>query len=65
MPPTHGSICRRRRSAAVALGQVSGPEAALRALDELGEVPRLRRHRPFHTARAITLSELGRAGEAE
>jgi RNA polymerase sigma-70 factor (ECF subfamily) len=50
---------------AIALGQVSGPEAALRALDELGEDTRLRRHRPFHTARAITLSELGRAGEAE
>ena len=52
-------------NAAIALGQVSGPEAGLRALDELADDPRLQRHRPFHTARAITLTDLGRPGEAE
>jgi RNA polymerase sigma-70 factor (ECF subfamily) len=52
-------------NAAIALGRVSGPEAGLRALDELADDPRLQRHRPFHTARAITLTDLGRPGEAE
>ncbi|MGO0604715.1 hypothetical protein [Brevibacterium linens] len=50
---------------AIALGQVSGPEAAMSSLDELADDPRLLRHRPFHIARAITLDELGRTGEAE
>ena len=50
---------------AIALGQVSGPEAAMMALDELADDPQLRRHRPFHIARAITLDELGRTTEAE
>ncbi|MGO1907807.1 MAG: RNA polymerase sigma factor [Brevibacterium linens] len=49
---------------AIALGQVSGPEAAMSALDELADDPRLLRHRPFHIARAITLDELGRTAEA-
>src|SRR5699024_1067789 len=52
-------------NAAIALGQGCGPEAGLRALDELADDPRLQRHRPFHTARAITLTDLGRPGEAE
>ncbi|WP_166971056.1 RNA polymerase sigma factor [Brevibacterium atlanticum] len=50
---------------AIALGQVSGPKAALRALDELAGDPQLLRYRPFHIARAITLDELGRPAEAE
>ncbi len=50
---------------AIALGQVSGPEAAMSALDELADDPRLLRLRLFHIARAITLDELGRTGEAE
>lgn len=50
---------------AIALGQVSGPEAAMSALDELAHDPQLLRYRPFHIARAITLDELGRTAEAE
>jgi RNA polymerase sigma-70 factor (ECF subfamily) len=52
-------------NSAIALGQVSGPEAALRALDELAAEPALQRHRPYHIARAITLDELGRRTEAQ
>ena len=50
---------------AFALGKVSGPEAAMSALDKLADNPQLLRHRPFHIARAITLDELGRTSEAE
>ncbi|WP_209325278.1 RNA polymerase sigma factor [Brevibacterium renqingii] len=50
---------------AIALGQAAGPEPALKALNELADEPQLLRHRPFHIARAITLSDLGRAAEAE
>ena len=50
---------------AIALGKVSGPEAAMSALDKLADDPQLLRHRPFHIARAITLDELGRTSEAE
>lgn len=50
---------------AIVLGQVSGPEAAMSALDELADDPQLLRYRPFHIARAITLDELGRTAEAE
>lgn len=50
---------------AIALGKVSGPEAAMGALDELADEPHLLRHRPYHIARAITLEELGRTAEAE
>ena len=50
---------------AIALGQVSGPEAAMSALDELADDPQLLRYRPFHIARAITFDELGRTAEAE
>jgi len=52
-------------NAAIALGRVSGPEAGLRELDVLADDSRLQRHRPFHIARAISLADLGRAGEAE
>ncbi|RAF04962.1 RNA polymerase sigma factor, partial [Burkholderia multivorans] len=50
---------------AVVRGRVDGPGAALTALDALASEPRLRRHRPFHIARAITLRELGRDADAE
>lgn len=50
---------------AVVRGKVDGPAAALTALDALTAEPQLRRHRPFHIARAITLRELGRRDEAE
>ena len=50
---------------AVVRGRVDGPAAALTALDALASEPRLRRHRPFHIARAITLRELGRDADAE
>ncbi|MGR6089272.1 RNA polymerase sigma factor [Brevibacterium sp. CSND-B09] len=50
---------------AIALGQVSGPEAAMSALDELADDPQLLRYRPFHIARAITFDGLGRTAEAE
>ncbi|WP_166825690.1 RNA polymerase sigma factor [Brevibacterium limosum] len=52
-------------NAAIALGRVSGPDAAMNALDELADEPQLLRHRPYHIARAITLGELGRTAEAE
>ncbi|MGO2036339.1 MAG: RNA polymerase sigma factor [Brevibacterium sp.] len=50
---------------AVVIGKVSGPEAGLAALEALAEDRWLLRHRPFHIARAITLEECGRPGEAE
>ena len=52
-------------NAAIALGKVSGPDAAMIALDELADEPQLLRHRPYHIARAITLDELGRTAEAQ
>src|SRR5699024_3633107 len=48
-----------------ALGQSAAPEVGLRALDELAHDPRLQTHGLFHTARAITSTDLGRPGEAE
>ncbi|UZD63413.1 hypothetical protein [Brevibacterium sp. JSBI002] len=50
---------------AIVLGQISSPEAAMSALDELADDPQLLRYRLFHIARAITLDELGRTAEAE
>ncbi|GAA1502097.1 RNA polymerase sigma factor [Brevibacterium permense] len=50
---------------AIVLGRVSGPEAAMSALDQLADDTKLLRYRPFHIARAITLDELGRTAEAE
>lgn len=50
---------------AIALGRISGPEAAMSALDQLADDTKLLRYRPFHIARAITLDELGRTAEAE
>lgn len=49
---------------AIVLGRVSGPEAAMSALDQLADDTKLLRCRPFHIARVITLDELGRTGEA-
>ena len=51
---------------AVALGRARGLEVGLRRLDELADEPALARFRPFHTARAVTLEQLGDpAGAAE
>ena len=50
---------------AVAAGKVKGPAAALAALDELSTNPHLRRYRPFHIARAISLRDSDQPGEAE
>ena len=51
---------------AVALGRARGPELGLRRLDELADDSALARFRPFHTARAVTLEQLGDpAGAAE
>lgn len=52
-----GPVVRLGR--AVALGRDRGPEVGLRRLDELAEDPALARFRPFHTARAVTLVQLG------
>ncbi|GAB2853083.1 RNA polymerase sigma factor [Actinocorallia aurea] len=49
---------------AVAVSMADGPEAGLALLDGLAADPRLRRHRPFHVARADLLNRLGRAPEA-
>lgn len=59
-----GPVVRLGR--AVALGRARGPEAGLRRLDELADDAALARFRPFHTARAVTLEQLGDpAGAAE
>lgn len=50
---------------AVARGKAKGPEAGLTALEDLAADSGLERYRPFHIARAITLSELGMAKHAE
>ena len=52
-----GPVVRLGR--AVALGRARGPEVGLRQLDELAGDPALARFRPFHTARAVTLEQLG------
>ncbi|MBM7368479.1 RNA polymerase sigma factor [Gordonia hydrophobica] len=44
---------------AVAVGRARGPEHGLRMLDDLRDDRSLRRYRPYHVARAITLVELG------
>lgn len=51
-------------NAAIALGRVHGPAAAMAALDDLGGDGQLHRHRPYHIARAITLGEMGREEDA-
>lgn len=52
-----GPVARLGR--AVALGRAHGLEVGLRHLDALADDPVLDRFRPFHVARAITLTELG------
>lgn len=49
---------------AIAAGKALGPAEGLRLLDELSASAALARHRPYHVARAITLTELGRAEDA-
>ncbi|MFT3888433.1 MAG: sigma-70 family RNA polymerase sigma factor [Arachnia sp.] len=49
---------------AVALGRTLGLAEGLRRLDALAADPALGRLRAFHTARAVTLGELGRRTEA-
>lgn len=49
---------------AVALGRRDGPATGIRELDVLTSDPALRRHHPFHEARAVTLEMLGRSDEA-
>lgn len=44
---------------AVAVGRAYGPARGIAMLDELRSDPQLDRFRPFHIARALTLSELG------
>src|SRR5699024_10898431 len=59
-----GPVVRLGR--AVALGRARGLEVGLHQLDELAGDPALTRFRPFHTARAVTLEQLGdSAGAAE
>ena len=53
-----------RLGRAVAVGRWQGPEVGLRQIDALGEDPVLTGLRAFHTARAVTLTELGRDEEA-
>ncbi len=48
---------------AMALSEVAGPEAALAALDALGDT-RLAGWRPYHVARAACLAKVGRAPDA-
>lgn len=50
---------------AVAIGKAKGPKAGLSALEELATDPRLSGYRPFHIARAITLSESQMPDHAE
>ncbi|MGQ7786812.1 RNA polymerase sigma factor [Nesterenkonia sp. K-15-9-6] len=49
---------------AVARGKARGLETGLRELDALAEDPVLSRFRPFHTARGLTLEQLGDHGAA-
>ncbi|MCF8611028.1 sigma-70 family RNA polymerase sigma factor [Gordonia sp. HY285] len=49
---------------AVAVGRAFGPRVGLRMLDALASEPVLDRYRPFHIARALTLTELGEAADA-
>lgn len=49
---------------AIAIGRLDGFQVGLRLLDELGGMPELQRHHPYHAARAVTLEELGRDAEA-
>ncbi|AWH92100.1 RNA polymerase sigma factor [Dietzia lutea] len=49
---------------AVARGRRDGPAVGIAELDALSSDPALRRHHPFHEARAVTLEMLGRSEEA-
>ncbi|WP_110588609.1 RNA polymerase sigma factor [Microbacterium suaedae] len=53
-----------RLGEAVAHGRAHGLDEGIRRLDTLADDPALARLRPFHIARAVTLSELGRRDEA-
>lgn len=53
-----------RLGAAVAAGRALGAATGLRRLEALAADPELARFRPFHIARAVTLSELGDADAA-
>lgn len=57
-----GPVVRLGR--AVATGRARGPDEGLRQLDALADDEVLRRFRPFHIARAVTLTELGRSADA-
>ncbi|MGO1544233.1 MAG: RNA polymerase sigma factor [Gulosibacter sp.] len=57
-----GPIVRLGR--AVALGRFLGPIEGLKRIDALAADPVLASYRSFHTARAVTLSELDRRAEA-
>ncbi|MDX6740410.1 RNA polymerase sigma factor [Actinocorallia sp. A-T 12471] len=49
---------------AVAVAMCEGPEAGLALLDALADDPKLRRHHPYHAARADLLTRLNRPAEA-
>jgi RNA polymerase sigma-70 factor (ECF subfamily) len=51
--------------AEVATGAETGPEAALRTLDDLAEDPRLRDYQPYWAARADLLARTNRLAEAD
>lgn len=53
-----------RLGRAVARGRRDGPAVGLAELEALSADPALRRHHPFHEARAVTLEMLGRSEEA-
>ena len=48
-----------RMNQAIAIGRRDGLIRGLALLDRLAEEPLLQSHQPFHTARALTLAELG------
>ncbi|HEY0106650.1 MAG TPA: DUF6596 domain-containing protein [Rhizomicrobium sp.] len=50
---------------AVALAEVTGPQAGLAALDAQADDPRLAQHQPYWAARADLLARCGRTAEAD
>jgi RNA polymerase sigma-70 factor (ECF subfamily) len=60
---THSPVVAVNR--AVALGEASGPAAALAALDDLVEDPRMAAYQPYWAARADLLARLGRRASAD
>lgn len=61
----HGEDPVVRMNRAIAVGRRDGPAAGLALLEQLGGEPELARHHPYQVARALFLTETGRAAEAD